>query len=136
MPQAMQSTEVPLRQYPSAQTMRQVDGLNVSHGHETVHRSQENNDYDIDRPLVTVHDFQTHHWTPSRRPSTPRPIASSRLNANGAPPLPDAHEWRHAIPMSGPPISCPLKTSADKLCGQQQEWRVSFGQRTRASCLQ
>lgn len=105
----MPSTQLPLRQYPSAQTMRQVDGLHIPPGHETVHRSKENEDYDIDRPLVNVHDFQTHHWSPSRRPSTPRPIASPRLNANGAPPLPDSHQrWRHAIPSNNgayPPTS-------------------------------
>lgn len=109
----MPSTQLPLRQYPSAQTMRQVDGAHVPLGHETVRRSQENETYDIDRPMVNVHDFQAHHWTSSRRPSTPRPVTSPRLNANGAPPLPDSHHrWRHspAISRSGPPTSYPQKT--------------------------
>lgn len=117
----MPSTHTPLRQYPSAQTVRQGEGLQIPPGPETVRISEEKENYDTDRPLVNVHDFQTQHRTSSRRPSTPKPVTSPRLNANGAPPLPDSHRrWKHtpAISRSGPPhVSSiqrtQLTTSAD-----------------------
>ncbi|MCJ1466067.1 hypothetical protein MMC07_004686 [Pseudocyphellaria aurata] len=111
----MPSSQLPLRQYPSAQTMRQVDGSHRSPGHETVRRSQENESYDRARPLVNVHDFQTHHWTPSSRPSTPGPIVSPRLNANGAPPLPDSHQrWRHTPAVPNKNSAYPLTSAHDQ----------------------
>lgn len=97
--------QLPLRHYPSAQTMRQLDGPHVPPGHENICRDQEKGAYSPDRSTVNVHDFQTHHRTSSRRPSTPRPILSPRLDANGAPPLPDSQQyWRNSptVPRLGP----------------------------------
>lgn len=78
------------------QSIRQAEGLPR---HETPPHNQEHNSYISDRQIpVNVHDFQTaHHWTPSRRPSTPKLVTSTQRDANGAPPMPGLNHppWKN-----------------------------------------
>lgn len=93
----MPAPQLPLRQYPSAQTMRPDTG---SGGPEAMHRSRTNEAYSSDRPLVNdPADFQAHHWSPSRRPSTPKPVGSPRVQETGElSPLVSHQHWRQRTP--------------------------------------
>lgn len=95
----MPALQLPLRQYPSAQTVRQVNGSYASAGPEAMHQSRANETYCLDRPSVNDPDFQAHSWSPSRRPSTPKPVGSPRLQANGdLSPLDSHMNWRQRTP--------------------------------------
>lgn len=92
----MPAPQLPLRQYPSAQTMRPVNG---SEGPEAIHRSRVNEAYSLDRPLVNDLDFQVHHRSPSRRPSTPKPVGSPRLQETvELSPRVSYQHWRQRTP--------------------------------------
>ena len=101
----MPAPQLPLRQYPSAQTMRPVNGSYASVGPEAMHQSRSNEAYFLDRPSVNDPVFQAHPWSPSRRPSTPKAVGSPRLQANGDLSPLDSHlNWRQqtaTIPKSG-----------------------------------
>lgn len=95
----MPTSQLPLRQDPSAQTMRPVNGSYASVGPEEMHQSRANESYCLDRPLVNNADFQAHPWSPSRRPSTPKPVGSPRLQENGElSPLVSHQNWRQRTP--------------------------------------
>lgn len=95
----MPAPQLPLRQYPSAQTMRPVNGSYASVGPEAMHQSRANEAYCSVRPLVNDPDFQAHHWSPSRRPSTPKAVGSPRLQENGElSPLVSHQHWRQRTP--------------------------------------
>ena len=114
-PQGMPVPHLPLHHYPSSQTMRQSDGPHVPSGHEAITPNPEKNAHGTDRSIVNVQDFQTQHWASSRRPSTPRPIVSSRPDLNGVPPpLPDSQQiWRNSptVPRLGPPCAASSRDS-------------------------
>ena len=111
----MPAPHKPIHQYPSAQTMRQINGPHVPAGHETIYQNQGNEAYGMDRPPTNVHDFQAHPWSPSRRPSTPKPTGSPRIIAIGGS---DTNQrWRQqipAIPRLGPQTMCIWKPVADR----------------------
>lgn len=88
------SQQVPLRQYPSLQIMRHVEGPHIPVDHKNKKfQNQLNRTYDMEGSPVGIRDFQIHHWSPSRRPSTPRPSTSSKVNINTMlPPLPDVYQ--------------------------------------------
>lgn len=99
----MPALQLPLRQYPSAQTMRPVNGSYASVGPEAMHQSRANEAYCLDRPSdrpsVNDPDFQANPWSPSRRPSTPKPVGSPRLQANGDfSPLDSHRNWTQNTP--------------------------------------
>lgn len=73
------------RSRPSMQTMRPVDGSHVSPTEDSV-QNLSNRTYEISERSGSV---QPYHWISSRRPSTPKAIASFKEQSNGAPPLPD-----------------------------------------------
>lgn len=73
------------RPRPSMQTMRPVDSSHISSVEESFSnhskRAFETND--------RSGGIQSFHWNSSRRPSTPKPIATAKEQPNGVPPLPD-----------------------------------------------
>lgn len=78
-----------------------------------MHRSRANEAYSSDRPLVNDPDFQAHHWSPSRRPSTPKPVGSPRLQDTGElSPLVSHQHWKQRTPtMSRSVPKSSLRTS-------------------------
>ena len=89
----MSYSHIPLRQHPSLQMMRHVEGSHISMDHKNKKfQNQSARTCDLEGPPVGIRDFQIHHWTPSRRPSTPRPNTSPKVNVNMLPPLPDVHQ--------------------------------------------
>lgn len=88
---SMPYAQKPLHQYPSLQTMRHVEGPHIPVDYKKLHH-QLPRPYDMGDSPVGIRDFQSNQWSPSRRPSTPRPATSPKANPITFPPLPDLHQ--------------------------------------------